>query len=412
MLAATLLACPLFASGQEPPRPLDERDAVRRALARAPLAAELAAEVDAARADEVAARTWGNPVVSYDFEQVRGGGMTSREHTGSMSVPLELSGARRLRGQAAAARVRAAKESASGERVAVAAEVRRRFFAVLWRDLRAAALSASVTRLESASAAAERREASGDVSMFDTTRIVAERESQRTRAEAERAAAARARAMLAAIIGEPLPEATQLTVSGELGPGTTPPLAALLERAGDRPDLRALEAQVEAGELAGRAAARSWIPRLDVGAGVKHVEERGASGTGPVVGLSFPLPFFERGQGEALRASAEKRRAEARSKLIATDAVATVVGLHAEAAALAEAASRSQEDARRRAEVLLSAADAGYRGGELGVVELVDAYRAALDAELQQIDLAWTARDARIALEEAAGLGSDEEPNS
>jgi cobalt-zinc-cadmium efflux system outer membrane protein len=218
--------------------------------------------------------------------------------------------------------------------------------------------------------------------------------------------------MLAAIIGEPLPQAAQLTVSGELGPGMTPPLAALLDRAGARPDLRALKAQVDAGELAGRAAARAWIPRLDLGAGVKHVEERGASGTGPVVGLSFPLPFFDRGQGDALRASAEKRRAEARSKLVAADAAATVAGLHAEAAALAEAARRSQEDAPRRAEVLLSAADAGYRGGELGVVELVDAYRAALDAELQQVDLAWTARDARIALDEAAGLGSDEEPNS
>jgi cobalt-zinc-cadmium efflux system outer membrane protein len=86
--------------------------------------------------------------------------------------------------------------------------------------------------------------------------------------------------------------------------------------------------------------------------------------------------------------------------------------LHAEATALGEAARRSQQDARRRAEVLLAAADAGYRGGELGVVELVDAYRAALDAELQRIDLAWTARDARIALDEAAGLGSDEEPKS
>lgn len=411
-LAAVALMLPLLASGQASQAPLGEREAVRRALGRAPLADALAAEVDAARADELAARSWRNPVVSYGLEQTRTGGDTAREHTGSVSVPLELSGARGLRGKAAAARVRAAQESASSERVSVAAETRRRFFAVLWRDLRAEALSASAARLEEAARAAERREQSGDVSTFDTLRIVSEREAQRARADAERAAASRARAMLAAIIGEPPPQSTQLAVAGELAPGAAPPLAGLLARAGDGSELRALEAQVEAGELAGRAAARSWIPSLEVTAGVKRVDERDASGTGPVLGLTFPLPFFDRGRPEALRASADRRRAEARSTLAAEEAFAAVTGLHAEAAALAEAAGRSRQDALRRAEVLLSAADAGYRGGELGVVELVDAYRAVLDAELQRIDLAWTARDARISLDEAAGLWGDEEPNS
>jgi cobalt-zinc-cadmium efflux system outer membrane protein len=410
-IAALVTAAPLPAAAQEPTAPLDERETVRRALDRAPLSDALTAEVDAARADEVAARTWGNPVLSYDFEQTRGG-TAAREHTGTLSVPLELSGARGLRAGAAAARVRAARESTRGERVAVAAEARRRFFAVLWRDRRAAALRASADRMEAAAVAAERREASGDVSTFDATRIVAEREAQGARAEAERAAAARARALLAAIVDEPLPRAAQLAVVGELAPAATPPLPMLLDRAADRSDLRALRADAEAGELAARAASRSWIPRLEVGAGVKHVAEAGASGTGPTLGVAFPLPFFDRAQGETLRARAEERRAQARTKLVAADAAATVAGLHAEATALAEAARRSEQDARRRAELLLSSADAGYRGGELGVVELVDAYRAALEAELQRIDLAWTARDARIALDEAAGLGSDEEPNS
>jgi cobalt-zinc-cadmium efflux system outer membrane protein len=412
LVAAVLLALPSSPSAQEQRTPLEERDAVRRALSRAPLVDALAARVEVARADEIAARTWGNPVASYGFEQTRGGGTTAREHTGTVSVPLEISGARGLHGDAAAARVRATREEVRGERTAVAAEARRRFFAVLWRDRRAAALSASAARLETVASSAERREASGDVSAFDAARIVAEREAQRARAEAEAAAAARARALLAAIVGEPLEGATRLAVAGELAPDPTPAVATFLARAADRADLRALRAQEEAGELASRAAARSWVPRLEVGAGVKNVNDGGGSATGPVFGISIPLPFFDRAQGEALRASSEQRRAVARSKLVLAEAAATVGGLHAEAAALANVGHRSQAEARRRAEVLLSAADAGYRGGELGVVELVDAYRAALDAELQQIDLAWTARDARIALDEASGLSADEDPNS
>jgi cobalt-zinc-cadmium efflux system outer membrane protein len=411
-LTVAALALPPFASGEDSSTPLDEREAVRRALARAPLVESLAAQVDVARADERTARTWGNPIASYGFEQTRGGGTTAREHTGTISVPLEISGARSLRADAAAARVQSAREEVRRERTVVASEARRRFFAVLWRDRRAAALSASAARLEGVASATERREASGDVSAFDAALIVVEREAQRARAAAEAAAAARARALLAATIGEPLHDAARITVAGELSPGAAPELATFLDRVPGRADLRALQAQEEAGELAGRAAARSWIPPLELGAGVKYVADGGTSGTGPVVGISIPLPLFDRAQGEAARASAEQRRAAGRSKLVAAEAAATVAGLHAEAAALADVARRSQTEARRRAEVLLSAADAGYRGGELGAVELVDAYRAALDAELHQIDLAWNAREARIALDEAAGLVGDEEPNS
>ena len=52
-----------------------------------------------------------------------------------------------------------------------------------------------------------------------------------------------------------------------------------------------------------------------------------------------------------------------------------------------------------------SIADAAYRGGELGILELLDAFRGAVDDELQGLELALLARRARIELERAAGGG-------
>jgi cobalt-zinc-cadmium efflux system outer membrane protein len=48
-------------------------------------------------------------------------------------------------------------------------------------------------------------------------------------------------------------------------------------------------------------------------------------------------------------------------------------------------------------------AEAAYQGGETGVVELVDAYRTARDAELEIVDLLERAARARIDLELAQG---------
>lgn len=52
---------------------------------------------------------------------------------------------------------------------------------------------------------------------------------------------------------------------------------------------------------------------------------------------------------------------------------------------------------------LVRTAEAAYAGGELGILELLDAYRGALDAELQALELEWGARRARIEVDRALG---------
>ena len=81
-------------------------------------------------------------------------------------------------------------------------------------------------------------------------------------------------------------------------------------------------------------------------------------------------------------------------------------GLRNQASRLADAARRFRSDATSTSSRLLVTAEAAYRGGELGVLELVDAQRSALDADLQAIDLESAARRARIDLVLASGGAS------
>jgi len=121
------------------------------------------------------------------------------------------------------------------------------------------------------------------------------------------------------------------------------------------------------------------------------------------VGVAFPLPLVDRGQGSI--PAAEARAAAQRDY---ADAVRL--------AAAQRVASTYQEVLRRRAtfEAYLQTgavqahgmrreAEAGYREGRLSVLELVDAYMAVRDGRLRAVFLAYDVRRAEGVLMRAAG---------
>ncbi len=401
LLAAVLaFATPTLAD--EAPPPLDEDEAVRRAQARPALDDELRARVDLARADEVAARRWPNPEASWSHEEVRVAGGTERQDIAVLSQRFDLSGRRGLRGDAAARRVEAADAETALLRLDVEAEARRAFADALAQERRVAIVRAAVERLEGVAAAVARRAASGDVAGYDRRRVERERLTVLGRLDVEEGALARARARLAALIGAADP-AAPLALRGDLTAAAPPPLATLAERLPSRPDLRALALEARSGELAARAAGRWFIPDVELGGGLKTIDVGSRRDSGFAAALTIPIPLFSRDQDERLRGDARARAARGRLSLALDAARADVAGLHAEAARLAAAAARYRESGTADAVALLRTAEAAYRGGEVGVLELIDGYRAALDADLSLVELEWAARRARIDLDRTSG---------
>lgn len=382
---------------------IDEATAVRRAVDRPAIRDIVEGDTAAAQASAVELRTWMNPELGYTREQTYGLGSTGEDYL-YINQTFDIGGRRNLRGRAAMLRSEGVAERGTWLKIQLAAEVRLRYHEVLYRRLRAEALVTWSKRLEGALTAIAAREKAGDVARYDRRRLERELALARAREEVEATALARAWARLASLAD--LPPATPQPVLGALLPTIRPESTEqYMARGGARPDIRALERAEAATELDYKAASRARVPEVTLGAGWKGVQFVGLRNDGFLINAGITLPFVDRGQGPRRRALAEGQGLRGRADLARQELAGEIVGLRAEADRLHGLAEQFMRDRRRDADELMRIADAAYRGGELGILELLDAYRGAIDDELQGLELALSARRARIELERAAGGG-------
>ena len=387
--------------------PLTEAEAIRRGLARPALADLAAGEVGVARGDAIQAKLRPNPTLSYSREETHGDPSASAEDYAWLTQSLDIAGRRRLRGEAAARRLEAAIDQTAARHVDVTAEIRHRFAETLLAQRKVEALAAWARQMTRVAQTVAQREAAGEVSAYDRRRLERERAGAEARAQVERAALDRARERLAALVGEEAaPNQDYAYVTGELmPPAVVPPVAQLVAGLSERPDLHALDATASAAELDARAAGRWWLPEVTVNGGFKTVEVGSERASGFLVGASVPLPVLDRNQGDAVRAMSRAQLARGQRALELAKAIGEVRGLRAESVQLADTARRFRAEATGGSAELVRTAEAAYAGGETDILELLDAHRGALDAELQALDLEMGARRARIELDRAVGAG-------
>lgn len=391
LLSALLPIPPLAAWAQTSPSPLTEAEAVRLGLSRTALAEQARGSLMAAEADALAAGLPYNPVLSYGRERLNGAPATLEQNL-MLSQTFDVSGRRALRREAAERRVGMIEAENGVRRAEVTAEIRRAFHDVLLRQESIRAQEAWARRFDQVAGMVDKLAKAGEASGYDRRRLARERRDSEARLAGERAELGRALARLAALTGM----AADPAVSGELLPPAPPPLDdafAALER---RPDLRALARHAEAADLEGRAAKLGRIPDVTVGIGPKWVDNGVTQDSGIALSLSVPLPLFDRQQAGQQRATAEALQARAAASLARARAEGELRGLRRQAESLRAAAIDYRARAVAATPDLLRIAEAAYQGGESNLLELLDAYRGALDTETTALELEKRARDARI----------------
>ena len=371
-------------------------DVVRLALSRPENAAVIAADLEAARGAQVSARTWRNPVIELEREGTDGFRGEGYETFVRLERTFDVSGRRRLERQAADARISAAEFGRTDAEAILRAEALSRFYDVLAADLRVAVAERhqyEAVALHDATAARQRE---GDASRYDLERVRQETALAPVMLAETRAEAFAARRALDALIGAEMRE-VRATVAGVLAPPETEPAEALLLRAQRTPRLQALAAEADASQLRSRAADRI-APDVTLGGGVRSVGGGMADETGLIVSFSVPLPLFDRNQGERLSRATEASRATARYRLARDQIAADVAALAYRTETLREVARDYDQGARAASEEFLRISGSAYAGGEITVLEAIDALRAVRDTELRAIQLQRNARAAHTAL--------------
>jgi cobalt-zinc-cadmium efflux system outer membrane protein len=349
-----------------------------------------------------------NPSLNASHEPLRGGGTSYSETYLTMSQRFEVGGSRGARSAAGERRFEVAVMQLRADSMRLATEVKRTFV----ETVRAQDMLEVTDRIagvfRAAASRAEERYESGDISLYATRRIAVERARYETLLAEAELEVDEQQSALALLIS---PEGTDSRIAATSLPAPVPPeqsldlaTLAFVER---RAELAAAEASVEAESAEARLSRSERIPDITATGGLKRQSDglRGA-----ILGLSVPLPVFDRGGGAVAAADAGTQAARERLALTRRQLENDVIH-----------AIDTYASVRRRADLLLGADNVGgdlleialiaYDEGEMELVELLDAADAMHEARRAETALGASLWIAYFDLERAVG-GFDSAPGA
>ena len=120
--------------------------------------------------------------------------------------------------------------------------------------------------------------------------------------------------------------------------------------------------------------------------------------------VELSVPLFNHGQTAGAVAAAQKARAEAEAQYRLARIEAEVRTAHAVLVIRRQHAARYREATVAIAEPLARTGRVGYEEGELGILELLDATRQAIEARVRVLELTAAVRSAAIELDRVTGV--------
>jgi outer membrane protein, heavy metal efflux system len=377
------------ARADTPTPSIDETQLLAR-VANDPQLARIAAELDLARADVVAAGVRPNPTISFEREEVFPDGGLATDYL-RLELPLEISGRRALHVASARASAAAVASESERARFAVTVAALRAFRIAAYERLRVDLLRAERAALVKAVEVVRKRSTAGASSGYDLQRIELELLAYDDLSASAETQLATARVELGAVAGlaggvdanDPLPL-----------PNDPADVATLASTVESHPDFRAATLRVDGARSLSRAASRAWVPELTLAGGIISQDLGTETARGYTAGLFVAIPLFEHGQVDRARGAAQARVARADREVLARDISAAIRAAHLTFTRTLARARGIEEKQIARLDQLLRSAETAYREGGGNVVELVDAYRTARDTRLRDLELR---RDARLA---------------
>ena len=364
------------APGAAPVR-LTLRAALERAMRSHP---EIRAAISEAAAQSGALRQAGvlpNPALELLREGIDG---PNRSSTVQLNIPLELGGKRAARVRAAEREQQVAQFDVSVARARIRGETIAAFYDVVAAMERSRLADELAAIAGQAAGMAGKRVLAGKVSPVEETRAKVAQAGVHIESVQARRELDRAKGRLAAMVGDD-PRTLEIVRPGTVELPRLVPLPDLLAQIEHAPGMMRARAAVEHRQAVVDLERARRMPDLGVALGSKR--EEGHRQT--VVGLSVPLPLFDRNQGSLL--ASLRRTDKARDELDAEAARlrTELHDAHARLRAALEEVALISMDVLPGAESSYRAASRGFELGKFSFLEVLDAQRTLFQSKNQYL---------------------------
>lgn len=374
---------PVAAPEASLPTSLGLPDLTRLVMERNPRLAQASWAVEAARGQAVQAGLYPNPVVSVTGDEL--GDRTGPSGIWSAGASQEIVTADKLGLSRAAAmkQVDRASLALAAERYRVLTEVRQNYAELLLLQKRAEVLSDLVKLAGQSLATANKLLGAKEVARLDVVQLEVDAERYQADLNATKRSIPPAFQRLAASVGAP--ELPLSTVAGDL---ETPLPNYDLDRTraymlSVHPELRSAELGVERAQLLARRAEVDPVPNVTVSSGYTRQGQNDSNDWS--VGVSVPVPLWNRNQGNIYAAKAQVGEAAGEVGRVQNDLVgrlSTSVGTYA---AARERAERYKAAILPRAEETYQLSLKAYQGGQFEYLRVLQAQRAVGEARLEYL---------------------------
>ena len=393
-LRAGLAACALSLSPWSAAHAQRAQELVDLIVREGPRAVAIRAETEVVSREQAARRAWPNPAVAYSRE---GAGFTEFFQ---VEQSLPLFGIRGALSRAGVAAVQAAEAERDARLWGLRAEAVTAVARLLAAQARVRVDEVETARVGTLIEMLRIREREGEGSRFDRVRAEHELAEARREAADARVAVVEARAELAGLLPPDaiLPELTEAVV---VSPAVSDDAALVTQAISARAELRALRfaADRARGEMSVARGLRGPQPTVTGGSSAPTTT---ANASGVVFSASpcrsrCSTPAGAKAPGGMRKPAESTRSALAIEQRIRADVAGAAAVLKARQELLAPTSAADSADD------LVDMADVAYREGDINIVALLDALRAAALFKTRDIDVQLDVRLAQVALERAVG---------
>lgn len=338
-----------------------------------------------------------NPAFSATVEDIR---RETRTTTATVDFPLELGGKREARVSAAQRSRDLAQFELSHAKAQLRASVTAAYFAVFIAQERAKLAGSSAELAATGAAAVSRRVSAGKVSPVDATRAQVDQANAQLETIEAQAQLTTARQVLASLWGDAEPQFG--LVGGDIG--ATPqraPLAELSRQLDEAPSLLAARAELERRKALVDVEQSKAVPDLTLSVGAKRDNELGR--TQAIVGISVPLPLFDRNQGAIHEASRRADKASDEYQAARTRVLAELQQASTQLYVARTSLQSLQATVLPAAQQAYESAGKGFEAGKFGFLDVIDAQRSLLQARARYLSTLSTAYQAAAAIDRLLG---------